>query len=90
MKERPVGISIIAAAYILLAILSGLSGLWINGSFFSNVDFGYMLNLPLPKGVHVSTSVLFESSILLSVLGSVVYMLNTLGHPEGEESEWKS
>ena len=32
----------------------------------------------------LTTSVLFETAISLSVLGSVTHMLNTLGHPEEE------
>jgi multicomponent K+:H+ antiporter subunit A len=67
---------------VLLAIASGLIGAGINGHFFSNVDIGRILSLPLPKGIHLSTSVLFEAAIFLSVLGSVTHMLNTLGHPE--------
>lgn len=70
---------------ILLAILSGASAVFVRSAFFANVDFGAMLGLPLPKGVHLSTSMLFELAIFLSVLGSAVHMLNTLGHPEESE-----
>ncbi len=56
----------------------------INGAFFSPVDFGALLGLPLPEGFSLSTSFLFEVSICLAVLGSASLMLDTLGHP-GEE-----
>ena len=75
------------AAGILLAIFTGIMAAFIDGSFFSNVDFGHMLGLPLPKGFHLSTSFLFELAICLSVLGSVTHMLNTLGHPGEKDTE---
>ena len=72
----------------------GASGWLINGSFLSTVDYGAMLNLPLPSGFYLSSSFLFELAICLSVLGSVFFMLNTLGHPEGArpnpEKQWRS
>jgi multicomponent K+:H+ antiporter subunit A len=70
---------------ILLAILSAVVGAIVNGHFFSNVDIGHRLNLPLPQNVHLSTSFLFECAIGLSVVGSVTHMLNSLGHPEEKE-----
>jgi multicomponent K+:H+ antiporter subunit A len=75
------------AAGILLAIISGTLGVIIKGSFFANVDFGQMLGLSLPKGFHLSTSLLFELAICLSVVGSVTHMLNTFGHPGEEDRE---
>ena len=70
---------------ILLAILSGAGGLFINGHYFSPVDFGKLLGLPLPKGIHLSASMIFELAICLSVVGSVSHMLNTLGRPDEKE-----
>ncbi len=75
---------------ILMAILSGTAALIINGSFFSIVDFGKMLGLPLPKTLHLSTSIIFEIAIMLSVVGSVTHMINTLGHPEEKDTLWRS
>ena len=70
---------------LLLAISQAAAAAFINGSFFSPVDFGAMLGLPLPEGFTLSTSFLFEVSICLAVLGSASLMLDTLGHPgEGE------
>ncbi|WP_420630874.1 hydrogen gas-evolving membrane-bound hydrogenase subunit E [Candidatus Leptofilum sp.] len=71
------------ASGIFLLLLAGGSGWLINGTFLSTVDYGAMLNLPLPTGFNLSSSFLFEVAICLSVLGSVFFMLNTLGHPEG-------
>ncbi len=75
---------------ILLAILSWTAALFIKGSFFANVDFSGLLGIPMPRAVHVSTSFLFEVAIMLSVVGSVTHMLNTLGHPEEKDTLWKS
>ncbi len=76
------------ATGILLILISGTAGLLVNGTFLSPVDFGAALNLPLPSGFYFSSAFLFELAICLSVLGSVFFMLNTLGHPElGQTSE---
>jgi multicomponent K+:H+ antiporter subunit A len=74
---------------ILLAIVTGIVSAFVNGTFFSNVDFGRLLGLPLPRGFHLSTSFLFELAICLSVLGSVMHMLNALGHPGERDVESK-
>ncbi len=73
----------LVASGILLILVSGISGWVVNGVFLSPVDYGAMLNLPLPTGFYLSSAFLFELAICLSVLGSVFFMLNTLGHPEG-------
>jgi hypothetical protein len=39
----------------------------------------------LPTGINLSTSLLFEVAIFLSVLGSISYMLSALGHPRISE-----
>jgi multicomponent K+:H+ antiporter subunit A len=69
---------------LLLAIVSATAAAVLTGSFLGHVDFGQELNLTLPRGVNLSTSLLFELSICLAVLGSASYMLDALGHP-GEE-----
>jgi multisubunit Na+/H+ antiporter MnhB subunit len=74
---------------VLLAILAESAALIVEGSFFSNVDFGKMMGINLPSGVHLSTSFLFETAIALSVVGSVVHMFNAMGHPEEQEPIWK-
>ena len=66
---------------ILLAVVTGISASIIKGNFLANVDFGAMLNIPLPKGFNLSTSFLFEVAIFLSVLGSISFILRALGHP---------
>ncbi len=67
---------------ILMAILSAAGSAVVTGSFFANADFGHLLGLPMPTGVHLSTSFIFEAAIGLSVVGSVTHMLDSLGHPE--------
>jgi multicomponent K+:H+ antiporter subunit A len=70
---------------ILLAIFSGILSASIKGNFLSNVDFGTLQNIPLPVGINLSTSLLFEVAIFLSVLGSISYILSALGHPRISE-----
>lgn len=70
---------------ILLAILTGLVTALMTGNALGNVDFGALINLPLPAGFYISSSFLFEVSICLSVLGSVAFMLDAFGHPGDED-----
>jgi multicomponent K+:H+ antiporter subunit A len=69
---------------LMLAILTATTAALLTGSFLGHFDFGQQLGLPMPRGVNLSTSLMFEVSICLAVLGSASYMLDTLGHP-GEE-----
>jgi multicomponent K+:H+ antiporter subunit A len=69
---------------LLLALASATTAAVLTGSFLGHADFGQMLKLTLPRGVNLSTSLLFELAICLAVLGSASYMLDALGHP-GEE-----
>jgi multicomponent K+:H+ antiporter subunit A len=71
---------------ILLAIFSGIISAFVRGNFLSNVDFGTLYNIPLPTGINLSTSLLFEIAIFLSVLGSISYILSALGHPRISET----
>lgn len=70
------------AAGLLLVIGSGTTAAFMTGSFLGHVDFGKLWRLPLPDGFSLSTAFLFEVAICLAVLGSVVNVLNGLGHPE--------
>ncbi|NIV31140.1 MAG: monovalent cation/H+ antiporter subunit A, partial [Anaerolineae bacterium] len=69
---------------LMLAILTAIIAALLTGSFLGHFDFGQQWGLALPRGLNLSTSLLFEVSICLAVLGSASYMLDTLGHP-GEE-----
>jgi multicomponent K+:H+ antiporter subunit A len=70
---------------ILLAIFSGVLSFSIKGNFLANVDFNSLQEIPLPAGINLGTSLLFEIAIFLSVLGSISYMLSALGHPKNSE-----
>jgi len=75
-------------AGLLLTLGSATSAAVINGSFFSPVDFGKRLGIAfLPAGVYFSTATLFELAICLTVAGSAVLMLDTLGHPKDADAE---
>ena len=70
---------------ILLAIFSGVLSLSIKGNFLANVDFSTLQEIPLPAGIILGTSLLFEIAIFLSVLGSISYILSALGRPRISE-----
>jgi multicomponent K+:H+ antiporter subunit A len=75
-------------AGLLLAIGSATAAALVNGTFFSPVDFGKLLGISfLPRGVYFSTATLFELAICLTVTGSAVLMLDTLGHPKDADRE---
>jgi len=75
-------------AGLLLAIGSATAAALVNGTFFSPVDFGKLLGISfLPRGVYFSTATLFELAICLTVTGSAVLMLDTLGHPKDADQE---
>ena len=72
---------------VMLAIVNGLIAIGYAGSFLGNVDYSKLVNLPLPKGFHISTSFILEISICLAVLGSVIHMLSSLGGHSGSKVE---
>lgn len=70
----------------LLTVIAGsVAPVFLGGTFFSPFDFGAALGLPLPDGFYLSTSFLFELAICLAVFGAALFIIETLGHPEGEE-----
>jgi multicomponent K+:H+ antiporter subunit A len=71
----------------LLIIFVAASAALIEGSFFAPVDYGAMINLPLPEGLHLNTALLFELAISLVVLGSVSFVIDSLGHPGDDDPE---
>jgi NADH:ubiquinone oxidoreductase subunit 5 (subunit L)/multisubunit Na+/H+ antiporter MnhA subunit len=79
--------AVLIGAGILVAITTGTIAALIDGAFLDNIDFGERLGLTLPQGFHLSTSFLLEVAICLTVLGSVAYMLNSLGHPGDRDNE---
>jgi multisubunit Na+/H+ antiporter MnhB subunit len=74
-------------AGLLLALATATSAYFISGTFFGQVDFGALLGIRLPSGVNFSTSLMFEFSIGLAVLGSASLIIDTLGHPQDEPRE---
>jgi multicomponent K+:H+ antiporter subunit A len=72
---------------LLLVISAATSAVLFEGHFFAPVDYGAMINLPLPAGVYFNTGLLFELAIALIVLGSVSFVLDSLGHPGDDDPE---
>jgi multicomponent K+:H+ antiporter subunit A len=75
------------AAGILIGLFDGLLSALLGTSFLSPVDYGSMLNLPLPAGFNLSNSFFFEVAICLTVLGSATYILDNLGRPKEADPE---
>lgn len=75
------------AAGISIGLLDGLLSALVGTSFLSPVDYGRMLNLPLPAGFNLSNSFFFEVAICLTVLGSATYILDNLGRPKEADPE---
>ena len=74
-------------AGIGLAILTAFLGAVFGAGFFAPVDYGKMLNIPLPPGLNLNNSLLYEIAIALSVLGAATLMIDNLGHPREEDLE---
>jgi multicomponent K+:H+ antiporter subunit A len=70
-----------------LALATALLGAAFGGGVFAPVDYGARLNLPLPPGLNLSNSLLFEIAIALSVMGAATMMIDNLGHPREEDLE---
>jgi multicomponent K+:H+ antiporter subunit A len=70
-----------------LALVTAILGVVFGAGFFAPVDYGKMLNLPLPPGLNLSNSLLYELAIALSVMGAATLMIDNLGHPREEEPE---
>jgi multicomponent K+:H+ antiporter subunit A len=70
-----------------LALVTALLGALFGAGFFAPVDYGMMLNLPLPPGLNLSNSLLYELAIALSVMGAATLMIDNLGHPREEDAE---
>jgi multicomponent K+:H+ antiporter subunit A len=75
------------AAALLLAVVNGLLGLVFGQAILSPVDYGELLNLPLPAGFNLSSAFMYEVAIFLTVLGSTTYILDDLGRPKEADPE---
>jgi len=67
---------------LLLGLANAFLGIAFGQGFFAPVNYGQLLNLPLPTGFNLSNSFLFEIAIFLTVLGSATYILDNLGRPK--------
>ena len=70
-----------------LALVTALLGAAFGAGFFAPVDYGKMLNIPLPPGLNLSNSLLYELAIALSVMGAATLMIDNLGHPREEDAD---
>ncbi len=71
---------LVGLGLLLQTVNASLTALF-TGSFFSHVDYGALVGLPLPKGFNFSSSFIFELAICITVLGGATLILGALGHP---------
>jgi multicomponent K+:H+ antiporter subunit A len=72
---------------LLIAIVDGTIAIFTTGSFFGHVDFFVQQSLPLPLGVQLSTSLIFEIAIFLTVLGGATLVIDSVGRPRDHDEE---
>ncbi len=72
----------IIGAGLALALANGLLPLLLGSEFLAHNKFG---DIPLPAGLHFSSSSVFEIAIALTVFGSMVNIINAITNPEGIE-----
>jgi multicomponent K+:H+ antiporter subunit A len=72
---------------LLIAVVSGAISIMTTGTFMGHVDFFAQQQLPLPAGFQLSTSLLFEVAIFLTVLGSATLVIDSVGRPRDDDRE---
>jgi len=72
---------------LALAVVTALAPLLFGEGVLSHIDFGQLWNLPVPKGVSLSTSLFFELAICIAVTGGILSILSALGHPKDDEGD---
>ncbi|MCL4272689.1 MAG: DUF4040 domain-containing protein [Anaerolineales bacterium] len=72
---------------LTLAIINALGGLVFGAGFFAPVNYGMMLGLPLPAGLYLSSSFIYEIAICLTVMGAATLVIDNLGHPREPDLE---
>lgn len=72
---------------LLLALGAGAAALLAGGTFLAHVDFGKRLGLTPPAGIHLSSALVFDAAIFLTVLGGATLMMQTLGRPTDHDLE---
>lgn len=67
---------------LVIAVLNGLLGWVVKGSFFAGIDFGGSF-----ANLHFSTALIFEFAIFLTVFGGVTTIMTAIAHPEALTEE---
>lgn len=79
--------SLLIGCGLLLALGVGGAAALAGGSFLAHVDFGRLLGLTLPAGIHLSSALVFDVAVFLTVMGSATLIMQTLGRPSDHERE---
>jgi multicomponent K+:H+ antiporter subunit A len=75
----------LTGAGLLLALLNASVPLLLAQPIFSPLDYGAMLGISLPAGMKLTSALVFELAIAISVVGGVSAILDALGHPKDDD-----
>ncbi|MFN8447383.1 MAG: hydrogen gas-evolving membrane-bound hydrogenase subunit E [Anaerolineae bacterium] len=81
-RLRQVRVEYLIGIGVTLAIANAVLPLLFGESFLTHYS---ILDIPLPGGLHINSSTVFELAIFLTVFGSIVTMINAMTRPEGIE-----
>ncbi|MCC6804858.1 MAG: electron transport complex protein RnfD [Anaerolineae bacterium] len=81
-RLRQVRVEYLIALGVTLAIANAVLPLLAGESFLTHYS---IIDVPLPGGLHINSSTVFEFAIFLTVFGSIVTMINAMTRPEGIE-----
>jgi multicomponent K+:H+ antiporter subunit A len=72
---------------LLLVMINATMTAIVTGPLFTHVDYGALLGISLPAGMHLTSSFLFDVAIFLTVLGGATLLIDTLGRPKDSDLE---
>ncbi|HZK43547.1 MAG TPA: Na(+)/H(+) antiporter subunit B [Syntrophomonadaceae bacterium] len=78
LMNIPLDFKGIAATGVLIAVLTGLSAIFIDTPFLTQ-RFGY-INLPIFGSIEYATAVLFDIGVALAVIGTSVTIILSIGN----------
>lgn len=76
-KNISVDFKVVAAIGVLISVLTGVGGM-VKGKHFLNQTFGYV-NLPVFGDTEMTTAVLFDVGVALTVIGTSLTIIMTIG-----------
>ncbi len=81
-RLRQLRVEMLIGIGLMLATLNALLPLLLGKSFLQHYN---IIGIPLPGGLHFTSTTVFEIAIFLTVFGSIITMINAMTRPEGIE-----